>query len=170
MKNLYFVIFVLMLLSCTQSPEKKAQKAVTTYLQQNLDDWKSYESISYSSIDSLMTNFEDDHKILLSDSSSTIRILNASIELRDFYISIYDIEGANKVKKECDSVYIKINIIDSLLLKCRKSWESSFAGYSIKHKFRAKNKIGNSQLHEVYFQVNSDFTSVEPIFDLGDSN
>jgi len=47
MKKIIFILAAvfLVLIGCTQSPEKRAQKLVVQYLKNNLHDFSSYESV-----------------------------------------------------------------------------------------------------------------------------
>jgi len=43
-----------------QTRFEKAKVAIRNYLRENLDDYKSYEPVRYSKLDSLFTSIEDD--------------------------------------------------------------------------------------------------------------
>ena len=56
MKKLFLTILylsALSLISCEKSNEEKAKEAVYIYLNQNLDDMSSYESVKFGTLDSV---------------------------------------------------------------------------------------------------------------------
>ncbi len=46
-------LFSLLLISCEKSNEEKAKNAIRTYLNENLDDMASYESVKFGSLDTV---------------------------------------------------------------------------------------------------------------------
>ena len=59
MKKMLFLLMALgLVIGCT-SPEKEAQKLITKHLQETLNDWDSYESVKFSSLDSAFTSVQE---------------------------------------------------------------------------------------------------------------
>lgn len=168
MKRILIAFIILVLFySCSQTPEQKAQKVITNYLQKNIDDWKSYESIEFGNLDSSYSLFDEDYKIIITDSVNSSKIFNAQMELFNFYLDEHETSEAQKVLLVCDSVARESKRADSLLITARKEWKSIFNGWHLMHKYRAKNLNGNYKLHNVHFEISKDFSSVDPIYDLG---
>ena len=59
MKKILIYILLILLSACT-TPEKKAKKLIESELYLTLNDFKSYEPVSYSSLDSLYSTYEMD--------------------------------------------------------------------------------------------------------------
>ena len=53
-KILIFMTVVLMSVACGSSPEKKAQKLITNYLKENLDNPTSYKPVSFGELEQAM--------------------------------------------------------------------------------------------------------------------
>lgn len=50
---------VFALYSCGKSSEEKAQELIKTNLKESLKDWSSYESVSFSKLDSIFSEYKD---------------------------------------------------------------------------------------------------------------
>lgn len=62
MKKIMFLAVMAMFLLACSSNQKKAEQSVQTYLEENLNDPKSYESIEFGKLDSIKGYKEGDAK------------------------------------------------------------------------------------------------------------
>lgn len=178
-----FLIASALLCSCSQSPQKKAEKLVNNYLMENLHDPSSYESIEYSALDSIY-NIEQNkidalkyyEKQLIERYSDTTIISNVLRSISSNNKEAYKIYTSNlsKEKKQyianiptkdtvlihqiADSIFSIFRLID----KETKSLQLNpiFYGYSIEHTYRAKNKLGAKVLDTDIFYLDSTLTKV----------
>ena len=149
------IAFSLGLASC--SKQSKAESSVKGFLKNNLDDAKSYESISFSNIDTAWTTF---------DLSERGQKLSDALEVTqtDVDHSKMDIE-ADKVyslstKKDEDSLSIRLSRYNSAKIEYDKEagvYPKTQRGWIIDHSFRAKNKIGALILSKKRFVLDNDF-------------
>lgn len=148
MKKLIFVFVVLLALisSCSKTPEQKAQQSIKDYLQKNLNDAKSYESVEFGTLLFDSTSYDD---------TEAGKIFK-EIEYKYEYDSI--VSGiSNELQKEfieSKQKYedAKVNY-DTELLK----FKPEFKGYTIRHKYRGKNKMGGVVLESKYFIMDKEF-------------
>lgn len=142
------VVFSTIIVSCT-SPEKKAQKAIKDYLQANLNDAKSYESVEFGK--------------LITDST-------------EFYAPLYDYAIEESAYKSDSLLYdefhdnsdkAKMLESENQLNEKKKEFEKAKANfkseliYKMSHKYRAKNKLGAVILEENTFIIDKDFNKAE---------
>lgn len=168
--SLYLIIliigFVCVLGACSLSNEDKAKRAVKNYLKENLDNFKSYEPVSWGnlrefSIDSIKQNdnYYQEHL------HSANEALKRSKELRIIIDSI--------ISKK-DTMSIEYAEIVAQIEGCKARYESEQEKLSnylktvypndsywvIDHKYRASNNIGALILNEETFYINKDCSSV----------
>jgi len=145
----HLIILLIIIMSGCSTPEKKAQQAVTNYLKENLNDWKSYEPIEWSYYDSSFSNYDDEFTIL----KSQLKLLQSKADLS---LSLADLTA---YKQQKDSV----NNLSIFLDSARVNFKPSFNGYRIQHKFRAKNYQGNYIINERLFHVYKDYSGAKEI-------
>ena len=128
-----------LLCSCSQSPQKKAEKVIEKYLQENLHDYKSYQCVEMGKIEpvtvrsflvtGLMKKCKDEH-------GSDIDWLNERLSKLDEHIKSENLKS------------------DSLIY------------YKIKHKYRAKNAMGGYVLRKYRYTINKELTDITEIEEL----
>lgn len=161
MKRITIIITVVaaMVFSCT-SPEKKAQKLIKQYLMESLDDQKSYESVNFGSLDSVI---EEELTKEYYDIGVKYSICMTLLDR-----SLYTINDSIKCASYIDSIGLKVDIDSAelykeLLIKMAeegKEFVMEFIGLSMKHKFRAKNKMNATILNEIVFYFDKDITKI----------
>lgn len=165
MKRLICILSVVILLcSCQKSNEDKAKEIVKQHLKENLNDWNSYEPISFSSLDSVLSFMEIDHDILVAESK--LKLLDKPFSLSTFLLEAWKedtVEYAGVYKEELanwkmlnDSVSYYKSIVDSL----KSNYQPKFEGFVIQHKYRANNEIGAKQLYNVNFYIDTSLSRV----------
>jgi hypothetical protein len=154
-----FIVLTVIISSCSISPEKKAQKAIKDYLQKNLNDAKSYESVEFS---------------LLCKDETTIKNTKFGKELDNLEFDCYaDSLGMIDSKKEKDYQMLTFyktkfkndklkysNTLDQYRDSI-KNFKSEFVGYLMTHKYRAKNKMGGYILESALFIMDKNFNIKE---------
>lgn len=168
-RDIFIILLSLLVVSCINE-EQKMQKVVREYLYNTLDDYKSYEPISFSPSDScysdwtmdpLLPKIESDYKAMsrIVDSLTIERNKKAargySIDdmLEDinlFFIASYYTNVSYPSKK--DSI--------------KNHFVSEFIGYGINHVFRSKNRLGGTQRHNLQFIIDSSKTTVIDVRDI----
>lgn len=110
MKKILLIIvslFSILLFSCENSNEKKAKEAIRNYLNENLDDMSTYESVKFGTLDTVMTRVDLSSftsKAKDSDDSSKIKIIDINYEMFHSY-RLKDGKGAKYLTKR----YFKLN-------------------------------------------------------------
>ena len=154
MKKLITILcLTTIMFSCSFTPQQKCEKAVKEYLLKNLDDNKSYESVEFYDFRIDSTKFEN----------TTIYI--------DYHNNLYYYK-ADSIKSVSNDPFLELSMSDRPPLKTQKeklekllivyndnlkNFNSKFDCFFIKHKFRAKNKMGGVVLTNSYFALNSNF-------------
>lgn len=182
MKLLLFSITAAIILTgCSISNE---EKLIQEYLNENLNDIKSYSSVSFSPIDSLKTEWklpkslESDYiqletlaKELNRSGYNNITVTSdASYHIKDLekfsepkYQNIYSGKEKedffNKVNN-WKSIWVEFKHYQDIIYKSKNSFVSEFKGWKVIHKFRAKNLNGAMQLNEYEFWFNRDKTKI----------
>lgn len=153
-----------------QSPQQKAEKLVTKHLKETLNDRDSYESVSFSELDSLKSTWVyPDY--LRSDSISiygAIRMLN-SIYKNDPIINIksdadYHIDIIKTHFPDNDNITISLWEIfkhsQSKILEDMHSFVPEYLGWKITHKYRARNQYNALTLYHAEFHFDENLTGI----------
>ncbi|MEI6695532.1 MAG: hypothetical protein WCO13_05645 [Bacteroidota bacterium] len=146
-KIILLIALSAIIISCSESSDKKAQRAIKDYLQKNLNDAKSYESVDFGKLISDSTKFDDDLY------NSGIKFSESNFE---FFSSVYN-ESQNPDDK------IRMTEAEKEVIEKKKEYEqakSNFKSeliYKMTHKYRAKNKFGAIVLEETLFVIDKDF-------------
>jgi len=151
---LRLLTLVVILSSCTQSNQKKAEKAVTNYIKSHIGDPASYEPVSF---DTLKRDFA------IGKWQKNINNYNDSAK---HYDSLYEVDN----KKE-DFITARFDLDMSKIFSKGVKDFSEFKdsacpyGWVIHHKFRGKNAMGALVLNEFDYNVSEHFDSVnkEPV-------
>lgn len=131
-----FLIASALLCSCSQSPQKRAEKIIDKYLQENLNDYKSYQCVEIGKIE--------------------------PVTIRDFFV----LGLMKKCKEEHDSNMDWLNERLSKLdehLKTENLKSDSLICYKIKHKYRAKNAMGGYVLGKYRYTLNKELTEITEV-------
>lgn len=138
------LLFVIIIFTCC-SNQKKCEITIHKYLKENLDDYKSYESISFSEIDTSWTSIFNDYNYIHNE--DRIQECNDSVILLCSDNTMkFDKNKSIELLKEV----IITNIINDSLYKNFKQ-QPEFLYMS--HKYRAKNKFGIYQNYKKFFKL-----------------
>ena len=141
MKKIILTVAVfLFLISCSKSPEIIAQKNISEYVKNLMNDPKSYESVKFGKLDTIYQNFsETDEGIKLASEDSDLS--NKMKALTD------EIASANSSKE-----LIKIRDKNEYITKRRYEiadineknihFKGKFKGLFMIHQYRSKNSFG----------------------------
>lgn len=177
MKKLISIILVMMLVACSQSPEKKAEALIKESLMKSLFHPDTYKPID-TKVDSAFSPYDDieffkelgkigelsaeydelDEKA--KEAKSTMALFS------DGYMSAYRKNQYEEAKEEYDEITAKMEILQkkgqkhmtnvmSMLQEGRK-----FIGYKAIHNYRADNNAGNTIVGNTVFFIDKDFTQV----------
>ena len=172
-KGIVLILLPLLVVSCA-TEEQKMQKIIKNYLYTTLDDFKSYEPISFSPADScfsdwtmdpLLPKIEADYERMtrIADSLTVVRDRKAArgyslSDLTDdinlYFIATYYTTVAYPSKK--DSI--------------KNHYVSEFLGYGINHVFRSNNRLGATERHNLQFIIDPTKTDVIIVRDIDAGN
>jgi hypothetical protein len=147
-KLMLFFVIASLCFSCGQSPQKKAEEGVKNYLKENLNDWDSYENVSFSNFVVINPNAEIKDSI---PDSLNIEVDTTSINPD---MSLEDMEKSFAKHNE---FLRKSKQLEALI---EKRIEQKTA-YSITHKYRAKNKLGAIILDEQTYILDKYFKVIK---------
>jgi disulfide oxidoreductase YuzD len=155
-KLLFFVVLSFICVSCSKTPEQKAKQAVKDYLQKNLNDAKSYESVEFGKVDSVFSSFDESKEgveLKLKEDVLSKRVVELSnrIDVAENNSELKKIIEENK-----ELTQKRKDLVDTIFYKSIK-YKGTFSGYKINHKYRAKNKMGAMVLTEDCFILDKNF-------------
>jgi hypothetical protein len=151
-----FLPILIVLFSCSQSPEERAKKGIKEYMSKTMHDFKSYEPVEFGKLDSSFTNFYQTEEYNRLDS------------LNKFYQSSYEyflLSAKNTPNLELKKFQHKAateyrdssKVISDLIAQKDKEFKGVFNGYTIEHKFRGKNAMGASIINSDLFVLDKNF-------------
>ena len=187
MKKVLTLLLIFITFICSaQTRTEKAKISIRKYLKENLNDYKSYEPVYFSKIDSLFTSIED----YVPFNIDFKRVYDSVSKLKELGITTLSIDDNNEtIDKIIGSVsdiileiesnpdkYIrgattkfKLQKIELEALKRYKSslqesmskFKPEFIGWKINHKFRSKNMYGGVVLKEYQFKFDKNLNVIE---------
>jgi len=159
MKKL-LVLSLIFITSCRhfQTKEGIAHRIVKEYLDSTLNDPKSYESVSFSKLDTGSSNYlNSPNYVKLQDSliSHTSELSSLKIDLQ--FPDLYNSKVIKyKIKKLLsDSVYYQKKM-DSV----ENNFKTEQTGWILTHTYRAKNGFGALGLHTTVFELDTNLTKI----------
>lgn len=162
------ITLVILLISCS-SPEQKAKKAIKEYLKYTLNDFKSYEPVSFGKIEVAYSNYEDSpivkqyfdeaEKFLEKAKENNEEADNWGYEhtiIRDSYRKQANeaLDRADKIMQKVDS--IKLHFVPTVI------------GQKMTHMFRARIPAGGYKLNDYIFYFDKEFSKVTKSIDLSE--
>ena len=163
MKKLFFsLILAGMLCACGNSPEKQAENRIKQYLKENLNDPSSYESISFGTLDSTFSSVYDDPAFKeLSEKNQAYRDSSHKASIASIYA---------KSRKETQEINLKRDEYDAIVKELeqkrdeiRVSHKGDFYGWSMTHKYRAKNGVGALGIDVQTFYLDKELTTIRNV-------
>ncbi len=184
MKKLLFAVFAVLSVTCfaqtsVNSRLIKAKALVRTELKNSLHDHSSYKPVGWTSIDSLFSAIEDDPYVCraMDDLMDKHSKLPGDPSKLDLFIDLSSIEN------ECKVAYEKAaasNMDVGYQMVCLNQWNAvsdfnksrekaisaiqnfhpRFIGWTLTHKFRAKNALGAYTLNEWEFHFDQEVNSI----------
>lgn len=142
--------------------EAKAKELIRQHLFENLNDYKSYEPVLYSAIDTLYRPIEEDSTYqanLLED----VRLKKEFEELRDMMLAVGDyynggMEGAKQsVMKMWEESYKPKLLAHTLYIA---AYKAEPIGLKITHRYRAKNALGATVINEYIYGFDFSMTEI----------
>lgn len=167
MKNVLLVACsALMICACsTNTPEKKAQTLIKEHLKATMNDPKSYESVSFGTLDSVFTNVTDEEVYIqhyaeidrlnkgtddLSYEATRLRIGGSASDLQEASVK------TNEALALLDSAKVHIDAVGKYI----DEYTPRFNGWSMVHTCRGNNKLGALVLSTNRFYLDKDLTTV----------
>lgn len=158
MKKL-ILIALLFSSACSANKEDKAKKLVKLYLDSSLNDPHSYEPIKFSKLDTLRSPAEEtiEYKKFTKQLDSIHILANNLNEQMD---NAKTIRQLNLISKQ-DKKYLKEQneLIDKRLVYAL-GYKGKPEGFSINHRYRAKNSFGALGIHSTNFKIDSNMTKI----------
>lgn len=143
-----FIVIASFCFSCAQNPQKKAEEGVKNYLKENLNDWDSYENVSFSNF--VVINPNAEVKDSIPDS------LNIEVDTTSINPDM-TLEDMEKSFAKHNEFLRKSKQLEALI---EKRIEQKTA-YSITHKYRAKNKLSAIILDEQTYILDKNFKVIK---------
>lgn len=162
----FSVIVANSLMAQSQNRIETAKTLIRTEFKNNMNDYASYQPVSYSKLDSLFTNPYEDEKFVKLWINPVIEALN-DLEMPSLKITS-DVNPIIEKIKENPSKYkddilprLEIfNISQELMYDMIDTFIPEFVGWKIVHKYRAKNLYNATVLHEDEFRFDKGLTKV----------
>jgi hypothetical protein len=155
-------LLAVMFASCTHT--QKAHTLIKHYLDSALNDPSSYESVSFSNIDTAFTNFTEDTDYINSHRKAD----SIQVEFDTWKEKYPDFDGDSELSHRTAVFYEKMEkYFDDAKLKqlqiaedVSKNYKPVFKCWKIEHTYRAKNGFGALGIHTTEFEIDSSFTKI----------
>lgn len=161
MKKAFYLLVVLVLVSCESPNEKKAKTVVVDYFKREMKDFSRYEPISWGKLDSCFKIMESDFGYKdLKSLVETAEDLKGEAEKEIFS---YEETGIGDLYALRDSLTKREKELkDSRrnLERFTRNYQKRFLGFGIAHKYKAENEEGVLTVFDNHFIVSGDFEYV----------
>ncbi len=140
MKKIILGLLAITFFSCAKSPENQAQENIKKYITAQMDDPKSYESVSFGKLEKRKSSYQDEEKykkIVLEYDDMDKRVNEA-------YDLAMSMTHENTFKSAMES-YNRLASMRSFVLTETEQYLKKYKSvdvFQIKHSFRGKNKMG----------------------------
>lgn len=156
MRKVFIILLCIPFLVSCKSKEDKIQDLIREQMFQTLYDYKSYEPIETTELKEELHSLENDSTIITFVKEYTkgeVKIGNLSTEQRDELQEVLD------------------NVLDrrEKYLKFSEQFEKHY-GYSVIHKFRAKNKGGVYDIYTKKYLIDKDLTRIIWEYSINDND
>lgn len=178
MKKILFILIVISLLPICASAQQsysrteKAKALIRNEFKENMNDYNSYSPVSYSKVDSLFSDIQNDPTF-----SSTLEIAKQMETLTGVRgISVWDnlIPVIDKLKNDMEAKKMDgderllqnlrhLLTIQYSLKKMIREYQPIFLGWKITHKYRAKNAYNAIMIYEQEFQFDKGMSKITSI-------
>lgn len=146
-KLLTVIASAMVILSACNSEQKKAEKMVSQYVKERLNDPASYESVSFSDVKKVKRPFEQ---------SAAYKIFGEA-----FLKAKEDFEFAKRFDN-IDDMHSSLELMktyDSVMTVHAAEWNPE-TEYQITHKYRAKNQLGGIVTSESIYFMDTAFRTI----------
>jgi hypothetical protein len=180
-----FVFICCLLLCCIGciSQEQRAKKLIKEELRTTLHDFKSYEAVTFGSLDSIFTDFTDTPTgdSIFKEMNNRASILKMKIsetnEALDDYKNEYNERLQEYYRERAIKKYNELQILreevdkdPDILLELISNHVPEFKGWKMNHSFRSKTLGSNYKLaHQVYY-FNIEISKITKSFDVDDED
>lgn len=157
------VALLCIIAACNSStPQQKAEKAVSNYLKQTLNDPTSYQPVKFDSLQNDSSSFFNtaDYK-RLNDSSKKYEGIYKAIK-KDGEINDMSLSDQLETLKEARVYTQKSSAYIDTMLSLSKSFKREKIGYTIQHSYRAKNQMNALVLKNETFYLDTLFNIRHP--------
>lgn len=161
-KNLIYILLFLSLISCNNQ-EKRSKKLINQYMKEHLNDYKSYESVSFGTLDSAFSRVSDtkewkdyDQKYLefekkADDASEKMKKMIDNIGFHSLYTYKEDKFTMELLKDKVSQWADSMKFYNDKMIILNKDFKKEFIGWKLTHTFRANNIIGNKIIEKYDF-------------------
>jgi len=132
-------ILAFLVIGCSPSNEKKAQKLIAAELKQSLNDYSSYESVSYGTLDS---------------------VFNSLLEDTVYFSKKMDLERYQVLVPIEPKYQDSINALKPYVDSVEQAFKPKLVGWRMSHKFRSNNALGAKVLGEYLFFFDTELTKI----------
>lgn len=161
-------IAMLAMAACSkpQTKQQKAEKLVTDYIKERMDDPSSYESAGFDTMFVSLKNFPGEH-----DLDESVELCYTYMDSTQMFNTHRDEDYATKfadIKPDAarsDFYQRKADSVNKYIDSHGIKRDEPPARYILPHKFRAKNAFGATVLNVVFAEVDTNTTKVRRIRD-----
>ena len=159
MKKITLIALVVSFLACANSPEKKAEKLIKTFMKENMHNPESYEIVGFGKVDSAFSDYKRNPQYIAQKKECN-KLISEVEELQKAEKFAFTTESKYKSLKETAEAAKKAYEANQELVKFLNEYEEEFIGWSVIHQYRATNKGGQKGLTVSKFIFNPDITEI----------
>lgn len=157
-KYILSIMAAMLMASCTSTPtpEEQAKKLITDYIMANANDPKSYEAVSFGTLDSTFSSY------YASDRYKELDSIRENLEKRKIVYEMF-LNWSNKGNKYLDSIEFCLDKqieINNKMTSEAENYKGNHFGWKMSHRYRAANGFGAITLGTTTFFFNKEFTEI----------
>lgn len=168
--SIVICILIFVFASCSKTREEKAKALIKDQLRKSLHDFKSYEPVEFSQLDTAYTSLAD--LSAYSTAQEDFDKAKAEAKTNQEYAEIYSggytherfVHYQTLAYRAIDAMQVAYHTMDSIT----KSFVRKPVGWAMNHSFRAKNLSGNLGIAHYRYYFDQDLKEIVKREDIGE--
>lgn len=160
MKKILYIAATALLLGACAKPaptnEEKAQKLINEFIMANANDPKSYEAVSFGTLDSTFSSY------YASDRYKELDSIRENLEKRKIVYEMF-LNASKKGNKYLDSIEFCLDKqidINNKMTSEAENYKGEHFGWKMSHRYRAANGFGAITLGTTIFYFDKELTEI----------
>ena len=170
MKRFSLFLMLALLLSSCSSLEDKAKRIISKDLKLTLDDYESYEPVTYGKLEYAMSVWADAPEVTHLLKKETYYVKKCQEYQKLYQLYDFDVTGKDfQMYFDLSGVYLdSAEYIDKQIQEFEAGFIPERIGWQMSHSFRARTADGNMKIHRNLYIFDNNISRITRTLDLSE--